>query len=91
MVIGSNFAIITGDHNASVLGNYICETMQKRPEDNQDVIIESDVWIGRDVLMTPGQHISKGSIIAGGCVLCKDFPEYSMVGGNPSKFIKSRK
>ena len=54
-------------------------------------IIEDDVWIGRDVLMTPGRHISKGSIIAGGCVLCKDFPEYSRVGGNPSKFIKSRK
>lgn len=53
-------------------------------------IIEDDVWIGRDVLMTPGRVIQKGSIIAGGCVLCKNFPEYSVVGGNPSKLIKSR-
>lgn len=53
--------------------------------------IEDDVWIGRDVLMTPGRTIRKGSIIAGGCVLCKDFPEYSIVGGNPSKLIRSRK
>lgn len=74
MVIGPNLTIITGDHNISVLGNYICETMRKRPEDNQDVIIESDVWIGHDVLMTFGCHISKGGIIAAGCVLCKDFP-----------------
>lgn len=54
------------------------------------LIIEDDVWIGRNVLMTPGRTIKKGSIIAAGCVLCKDFPEYSVVGGNPSKLIKSR-
>lgn len=53
--------------------------------------IDDDVWIGRDVLMTPGRIIKKGTIIAGGCILCKNFPEYSIVGGNPSKLIKSRK
>lgn len=52
--------------------------------------IGDDVWIGTHVIMTPGRTIAKGSIIAAGCVLCKDFPEYSIVGGNPSKFIKSR-
>lgn len=53
--------------------------------------IGDDVWIGRDVLMTPGRVIKQGSIIAGGCVLCKDFPEYSIVGGNPSVLIKTRR
>lgn len=52
--------------------------------------IEDDVWIGRDVLMTPGRVIKRGSIVAGGCVLCKNFPEYSIIGGNPSKLIRSR-
>ena len=41
----------------------------------KQTIIEDDVWIGRDVLMTPGRTIQKGTIIAGGTVLCKDFPE----------------
>lgn len=54
-------------------------------------VIDDDVWIGRDVLMTSGRHISKGSIIAARCVLTKDYPEYSIVGGNPSKLIKTRK
>ncbi|GHV43987.1 acetyltransferase [Spirochaetia bacterium] len=53
--------------------------------------IGDDVWIGRDVLMTPGRTIKTGTIIAAGCVLCKDFPEYSIVGGNPAKLIQSRK
>ena len=26
----------------------------------------------------------------GGTLLCKDFPAYSVVGGNPSRLIKSR-
>jgi len=53
-------------------------------------IIEDDVWIGRQVISTPGRLIKKGSIVAAGCVLTKDFPEYSIVGGNPSKLIRSR-
>lgn len=53
--------------------------------------IGDDVWIGRDVLMTPGRVVKRGSIVAAGCVLCKDFPEYSIVGGNPSVLIKTRR
>lgn len=55
------------------------------------VIIDDDVWIGRDVTIMVGRHISKGSIIAANTVLTKDFPEYSIVGGNPGILIGSRK
>lgn len=54
------------------------------------VVIDDDVWIGRDVTIMVGRHIAKGSIIAANCVLTKDFPEYSIVGGNPSRLIRSR-
>lgn len=54
-------------------------------------IIGNDVWIGQNVIMTPGRKISNGTIIGAGCVLTKDFPEFSVVGGNPSRLIKSRK
>ena len=56
----------------------------------KQTIIEDDCWIGMNTLMTPGRYVSKGSIVAMGSVLTKDFPEYSIVGGNPAKFIKSR-
>ena len=56
----------------------------------KQTIIEDDVWIGSHVIMTPGRHIRKGSIIATGTVLAKDFPEYSIIGGNPSILLKSR-
>jgi maltose O-acetyltransferase len=54
-------------------------------------IIEDDVWLGRKVAFTPGRTVKKGSIVGLGCVLTKDFPEYSVIGGNPSILIKSRK
>ena len=58
--------------------------------EKKTTIIEDDVWIGQNVYITPGRHIKKGTIIGACCLLCKDFPEYSVVGGNPSKLIKSR-
>lgn len=57
----------------------------------KSIVIDDDVWIGRDVSIMPGRHISKGSIIAANCVLTKDFPEYSVVGGNPGSLIRIRK
>ncbi|QXV67019.1 acyltransferase [Mucilaginibacter sp. 21P] len=53
-------------------------------------VIEDDVWIGRQVIFTPGRTVKKGSIVGAGCVLSKDFPEYSIIGGNPSKLIRNR-
>jgi maltose O-acetyltransferase len=58
--------------------------------ESKSVIIDDDVWIGRDVTIMIGRHIAKGSIIAANCVLTKDFPEYSIVGGNPGQLIRSR-
>ena len=52
--------------------------------------IEDDVWIGRDVTILPGRTIRKGSIVGACCVLTKDFPEYSIIVGNPSRCVKSR-
>jgi maltose O-acetyltransferase len=60
-------------------------------DDKRITIIEDDVWIGQNVIFTPGRIVKEGSIIAAGCVLSNDFPEYSIIGGNPSKLIRSRR
>lgn len=54
------------------------------------VVIGDDVWIGARVTILPGVHIGKGSVIGAGSVVTKDVPEYSVVGGNPAKVLKSR-
>lgn len=88
VMMGPNCFILDVNHDVSDTSKPMCfQGMEAR----KTTIIDDDVWIGRDVKMTPGRHISRGSIIAMACVLTKDFPEYSIIGGNPSKIIKSRK
>lgn len=56
----------------------------------RQTIIEDDCWIGLRCILTPGRHVSQGTLVGMGSVLTKDFPPYSVVGGAPAKFIKSR-
>ncbi len=87
VMMGPNCYILENNHSFKNIEEPMMfqgKTIRKK------TIIEDDVWVGRDVIMTPGRLIKKGTIIGAGCVLVKDFPEYSIVGGNPSRFIKSR-
>lgn len=88
VMMGPNCYIISNNHNYSDTSKPMIEQGLAHAE---QTVIGNDVWIGRDVLMTPGRHIADGSIIAAGCVLCKDFPPFSIIGGNPSVLIKQRK
>lgn len=88
VMMGPNCYILGSNHE--IADNNIPMMFQGHQERKQ-TIIEDDVWIGRNVMMTPGRTIRKGSVIGIGCVLTKDFPEYSIVGGNPSKLIRIRK
>ncbi len=90
VVIGPNLTIIAGDHNYSEVGKYICDQHSKRAEDDQDVIIESDVWIGCNVTILKGVTIGRGSVVAAGAVVTKSCPPYSIIGGVPAKVIKQR-
>ena len=54
------------------------------------VIIEDDIWIGRDVMILGDREIKTGSIIGARTLLTKNFPKFSIVGGNPSKLIRNR-
>lgn len=80
--------IVANNHNFSDTSKPMCE--QGSPERPPVTIIEDDCWIGVRVIMTPGRHVRKGSIVAAGAVLTKDFDNYSIVGGNPAKLIRKR-
>lgn len=54
------------------------------------VIIKDHVWIGARAIILPGVIIGEGSIVAAGAVVTKDVEPYTIVGGNPAKFLKKR-
>lgn len=55
-----------------------------------DIILGNDVWIGRESIIMPGVKIGDGAIIAAYSVVTRDVMPYSVVGGNPARFLKKR-
>lgn len=52
------------------------------------IIIKDKVWIGFNSIILKGVTIGEGAIVAAGSVVTKDVEAYTVVGGNPAKFIK---
>lgn len=92
VMFGPGVTIITGDHRTDVLGKPMCliTDQEKLPENDQDVTLEDDIWVGANVTILKGVTVGHGSIIASGAVVTKSFPPYSIVGGVPAKLIKPR-
>ncbi|WP_231445206.1 CatB-related O-acetyltransferase [Brevibacterium zhoupengii] len=53
-------------------------------------IIEHDVWIGSNVVLSPRIRIGTGAVIAAGSLVTKDVAPYTIVGGNPAQPIRRR-
>lgn len=78
-MFGPNVMIATGNHRTDVVGSYMIDVKDKRPEDDQDVVIENDVWVGMNAIILKGVHIGEGSIIGAGTIITKDIPPFSIV------------
>ena len=55
-----------------------------------DTVVGNDVWIGQKVTILPGVKIGDGAIIGANSVVGSDVKPYTIVVGNPAKFIKKR-
>lgn len=53
-----------------------------------EIIVEQNCWIGANVVLTAGVTIGRNSVIAGGAVVTKSIPPYSVAVGNPARVIK---
>lgn len=87
VLIGPNLYVHPRNHGFKVKDTPI---IQQDYTGVLQTIIEDDVWIGRDVMLTPGRHIRKGIVIGTRALVTKDFEEFSVVGGNPAKKIGER-
>lgn len=54
------------------------------------VIIEEDVWIGANCVITPDTRIGRGAIVGAGAVVTRNVAPFSIVGGVPAKEIGRR-
>lgn len=65
--------------------------IREQKVNTKEIIIDDDSWIGANSTIVAGVHIGKHAIVAGGSVVTKDVPPYTIVAGNPAKVIKEIK
>ena len=90
VMFGPNATIVTGNHRIDVLGEYMYNVTDKLPEDDTDVNIEDDVWVGANVIILKGVTVGRGSVIAAGSLVNKDVEPYSIYAGVPARLIRKR-
>tara|TARA_R110000868_G_scaffold196974_2_gene443093 strand:+ start:397 stop:1026 length:630 start_codon:yes stop_codon:yes gene_type:complete len=92
VAIAPNLNIMTGNHRVDIVGHFMFDgnNEEKRPEDDKDVIIEGEAWIGVSVTLLSGVVIGRGSVVSAGAVVTKSCPPYSIIAGVPAKVIKYR-
>ena len=54
------------------------------------ITIGSNAWVAGWSIILPGVTIGEGAVVAAGAVVTKDVEPWTVVGGNPAKFIKKR-
>jgi acetyltransferase-like isoleucine patch superfamily enzyme len=87
VLIAQNVAIIAVSHNFDAIDIPIRKQGSTKPN---PVIINDNVWLGRNVIVMPGIVIGEGAIVGAGAVVTKDVPPFAIVGGVPAKIIKYR-
>lgn len=79
--------VITGNHHRAV-DKLMGQTFVSRElDDNKDVVVEEEVWMGCNVTLLSGVTLGRGSTVGTGSVCTKSVPPYSIVIGNPAKVI----
>ena len=88
VMIAPHCVIAAGDHDYKQIDKPIrhASNLSKGP-----IIIEEGVWIGANCTITDGVTIGHNAVVAANSVVIKDVAPYDIVGGNPAKFISSRK
>lgn len=80
VLIAPNVIIVTGNHRTDIIGEYMSfiTDKEKLPENDKEVVIEDDVWIGAGCIILMGVTIGRGSIIHAGQVITRAVPPYTI-------------
>lgn len=54
------------------------------------ITIGANAWVAAWAIVLPGIAIGEGTVIAAGSVVTKDVDSWTVVGGNPARFIRRR-
>lgn len=93
-IAGGTTFLLGGEHNLNTISTYPFKVLvfgeEREAGSKGDIVVKDDVWIGQNAIICSGVTIGQGAVVAAGSVVTKNVEPYSIVGGNPAKFIKYR-
>lgn len=91
-----NAAPIIIKRNATVSQRaYLCTashniSSSKHEQTEKPIIIGSRAWVAAEAFVGPGVIIGEGAVVGARAAVFKDVAPWTVVGGNPAKYIKDR-
>lgn len=91
-----NVAPVTiGDNTTVSQGAYLCTashdiTNPLNPLVTKPIVIEDQAWVAAGAFVGMGVTIGQGAVVGARAAVFKDVEPWTVVGGNPAKFIKRR-
>jgi acetyltransferase-like isoleucine patch superfamily enzyme len=89
--------LLGGNHRVDWVSTYpfnsFCEefqTISGHPASKGPIVVGNDVWIGSKAVILSGVTIGDGAVIGANAVISQDVAPYSVVVGNPQRFVKYR-
>ena len=84
-----------GAHSTVSQKTYLCTashdiTKSNNPLITAPIIIKDQAWIGASTFIGMGVIIGQGAVVGATASVYKDVENWTVVGGNPAKFIKKR-
>lgn len=79
--IGKDVYLLTGAHDVNSR-NFDLVT--------KPILIREGTWISTGAYILPGVTVNRFNVVAAGSMVAKGFDEFSIIGGNPAKFLKKR-
>jgi acetyltransferase-like isoleucine patch superfamily enzyme len=87
-LVGPGCYITDGDHRFS---DPVLPVPEQGMRSKGPTVLEDNVWLGANVVVTSGVRIGRRSVIGANSVVTGDIPEFSVAAGNPAKVLASRK
>ncbi len=87
--------ITIGSHTTISQKTYLCASTHDISDSKhalilKPIVIEDQVWVAADAFIGPGVTIGQGAVVGARSAVFSDVEAWSVMGGNPAKFIKKR-
>lgn len=87
--------IVIGAHATISQKAYLCTATHDiykshYPLITSPIVINDQAWVAADAFIGPGVTIGEGAVVGARACVFKDVEPWTVVGGNPAKFIKKR-